>query len=450
MALSSSPFAVRPPFAPPSRRALIALAALTAGSLAACSGKPPRPSIGGEALIGSVARTAVPVSQVPDLAAAVAACDTLGAAALTAQLADGAHANALVSPASLGLSLAAAALGATDPAAQGLNTGLGCADEPTRNNTWSAIQNALLAYDGDPASFDASAKAPEKPLLHVAYQLLVIGDGESAVTQEFIDGVGQWFSADLRRCSPGEAPGVLNEWARLHTGGLIEESAITRTDPGFVIQNAVLFAARWAAMFEESSTHGQDFTLPDGTVVQVQMMHQSSHMTCTMGSSGDSGWKVLRVPYTDGFALDIILPDAGLLPESLPADTWARATALLDEADGEGISPTVRLALPRIDVTTPGGGLDVLAMLDGLGINVVPMDRAGTGLITDEYRQQVRLLVQEDGTKAAAVSEQHVGDGAPNPGETTDFIVDRPYAMRLRDLSTGLSLFEAIINDPRG
>ena len=439
------------PLPPLSRRTLIALAALTAGSLAACSSKPPRPSIGGEQLIGSVARTAVPVSRAPDLASAVAACDTLGATALSAQLADGAHSNALVSPASLGLSLAAAALGATDPAAQGINTGLGCADEATRNTTWSAIQNALLAYDGDPSSFDLSAKAPEKPLLHVAYQLLVIAEeGQSTVNQDFIDGVGQWFSADLRRSTPAQARAVLDAWAKLHTGGLIEKSAITRMDPGFVVQNAVLFAARWKTMFEESSTHDQDFTLPDGAVVQVPMMHQSAHMTCTMGSSGASGWKVLRVPYSEGFALDIILPDAGTLPESLPADTWARATALLDEATSEGIEPDVKLALPRIDVTTPGGGFDVLAVLAPLGIDAVPMGRAGEGCVTSEYRQQVRLLIQEDGAKAAALSEQKGLAMAPAPGETTDFIVDHPYAMRLRDLSTGLSLFEAIINDPRG
>ena len=37
---------------------------------------------------------------------------------------------------------------------------------------------------------------------------------------------------------------------------------------------------------------------------------------------------------------------------------------------------------------------------------------------------------------------------APNPGPTTDFRIDHPYVMRLRDLSTGVALFEAVINNP--
>ena len=49
---------------------------------------------------------------------------------------------------------------------------------------------------------------------------------------------------------------------------------------------------------------------------------------------------------------------------------------------------------------------------------------------------------------AAAVSEHGGAAAAPNPGPTTDFHVDHPYVLRLRDLSTGLALFEAVINDP--
>ena len=58
-------------------------------------------------------------------------------------------------------------------------------------------------------------------------------------------------------------------------------------------------------------------------------------------------------------------------------------------------------------------------------------------------------IVREDGTVAAAVSEH--GDepmAAVDLGPITDFFVDHPYAMRLRDLSTGIALFEAIINNP--
>ena len=178
------------------------------------------------------------------------------------------------------------------------------------------------------------------------------------------------------------------------------------------------------------------------------MMRQQSSMVCTEGTTGSVTWKVLRVPYSEDFALDIVLPDKGTLPEDLPADTWAAASALLDEAESEGLSPEVNLWLPRIDLTSPDGGIDILPVLESLGADIRPMERIGPQLETTAYRQQVRLIVREDGTVAAAVSEHGGEASAPNLGPITDFHVDHPYAMRLRDLSTGVALFEAVINDP--
>ena len=106
-----------------------------------------------------------------------------------AQLADGAHANALASPASLALNLAAVSLGATDPAAQGLDGLLGAKDEDARSTTWSAIQSALLVHDGDVADFDPADRAPEHPLLHVADQIVIIDHGKpTKIAQAFVDG----------------------------------------------------------------------------------------------------------------------------------------------------------------------------------------------------------------------------------------------------------------------
>jgi proteinase inhibitor I4 serpin len=76
------------------------------------------------------------------------------------------------------------------------------------------------------------------------------------------------------------------------------------------------------------------------------------------------------------------------------------------------------------------------------------MGRVNPVFETIAYQQQVRLIVREDGTVAAAVSKHGDGVTAPNPGPTTDFRIDHPYVMRLRDLSTGVALFEAVINNP--
>ena len=99
---------------------MLLLSAVAASALAGCSHlSRGRAALGGTELTSDQTRADLSLSQAPDLKAAVGACDALGAALLSAQLADGAHANALASPASLALNLAAVSLGATDPAAQG-------------------------------------------------------------------------------------------------------------------------------------------------------------------------------------------------------------------------------------------------------------------------------------------------------------------------------------------
>ena len=426
---------------------MLLLSAVAAGALAGCGLW--KRDIGGTVLTSDQSRAELTLAEAPDLKAAVGACDALGAALLSAQLADGAHANALASPASLALNLAAASLGATDPEAQGLNKLLGAADEESRNTTWSAIQTALLAHDGDVSGFKPDSRAPEHPLVHVADQIVIIDHDEpTEVSQDFIDNVRHWFSADLRRAEAGKAQDVLNEWVKQNTAGLIKSSALDATTIDIALQNVVLFAAQWKELFNKKSTQDEDFTRADGSVIRVPMMRQQSSMVCTEGTTGSVTWKVLRVPYSEDFALDIVLPDEGALPEALPAGTWAAASALLDEAEREGLSPEVNLWLPRIDLTTPDGGIDVLTVLEALGADIRPMERIGPQFETTAYRQQVRLIVREDGTVAAAVSEHGGEASAPNLGPITDFHVDRPYVMRLRDLSTGVALFEAIINNP--
>lgn len=426
---------------------MLLLSTIAAGALAGCSIW--KRDIGGTVLKSDQARTELTLEEAPDPNAAVSACDALGAALLSAQLADGAHANALASPASLALNLAAASLGATDPEAQGLNKLLGAADEEARNTTWSAIQTALLAHDGDVSGFKPDEKAPEHPLVHVADQIVIIDHGKPAeIAQAFVDGVRHWFSADLRRVGVDKAQDVLDTWVDQNTAGLIKSSALQADQIELAMQNVVLFAAQWEKLFDEDATAEADFTRADGKVVRVQTMRQTSAMVCTEGSTGAVTWKVLRVPYSEDFALDIVLPQQGTLPEALPAGTWAAASALLDEAQDEGILPEVNLTLPRIDLSTPAGGVDVLPVLGSLGADIRPMGRINPEFETTAYRQQVRLIVREDGTVAAGVSEYGGAAGAANPGPTTDFHVDHPYVLRLRDLSTGLALFEAVVNDP--
>ena len=77
-----------------------------------------------------------------------------------------------------------------------------------------------------------------------------------------------------------------------------------------------------------------------------------------------------------------------------------------------------------------------------------PLDAMGPDLVVGQVAQQTRLIVDEEGTVAAAVTEAEVGVTAAAPPDGIDFLIDRPYVLRLRDTASGVALFEAAVMDP--
>ena len=88
-------------------------------------------------------------------------------------------------------------------------------------------------------------------------------------------------------------------------------------------------------------------------------------------------------------------------------------------------------------------------MLKALGLDTSSLDGIALGLSISQVVQQVRLLVYEEGTVAAALTEVGITAGAAlGQSKPIDFVVDHPYVLRLRDLATGTTLAQAAIMDP--
>ena len=430
----------------------------------------------------------VPLDEAPRRARAVAAADAIGARMLASALAADPRGNAVAGPVGMALVLAMLYAGA-DAAGTGIGPALGfdeaeVRDEPlpgARDRTWRAIQSCLQRFDTADAAalegFDPGA-IPDAPLLHVANNTLII-DEDTRIEQSYVDAVRRWYGSEVGRVGSDGARAALDAWTTLHTGGLIRKSAIQITpNTRLVLQNAILFAARWAKPFKaENTSKGASFTRADGGRTRADMMHITGSYTLVKGE----GWRALRLPYATGapdgagigdrpdgagagvgtgigdrrggtgLAMDIILPDAVVSPADLPPSTWGAATRALNRAERLPRGDfDVIVGLPRLDLNP--GAVDLIPLLEELGIGIwgLELSHIAPCLILEQAFQQTRLLVDEAGTVAASLTEAAFMRGAAHaaPRRTKRFICDRPYVLRVVDLDSGAAVFEAAVLDP--
>ena len=434
----------------------------------------------------------VPLDEAPRRARAVAAADAIGARMLASALAADPRGNAVAGPVGMALVLAMLYAGA-DAAGTGIGPALGfdeaeVRDEPlpgARDRTWRAIQSCLQRFDTADAAalegFDPGA-IPDSPLLHVANNTLIIVNDDTRIKQSYVDAVRRWYGSEVGRIGSEGAKAALDAWTALHTGGLIRRSAIRITpDTRLVLQNAILFAARWAKPFKaENTSKGASFTRADGGRTRADMMHITGSFTLVKGE----GWRALRLPYATGapdgaadagadigdrpdgagagtgigdrrggtgLAMDIVLPDAVASPADLPPSTWGAATRALNRAERLPRGDfDVIVGLPRLDLNP--GAVDLIPLLEELGIGIwgLELSHIAPRLILEQAFQQTRLLVDEAGTVAAALTEAAFMRAAAHaaPRRTKRFICDRPYVLRVVDLDSGAAVFEAAVLDP--
>lgn len=349
--------------------------------------------------------------------------------------------NVVISPASLAVALGMLAEGATNEGTAELEALLGVGGEE-RSRIMAALLTSLGRYSNGAFSVD---EIPEEPFLRVANNAAV--DDDLDIEDSYVDRLHRYYAATVQETDLGSAAGkrLLDEWVNEATEGLIEESAI-KPDPllRLVLQNAVLFAAQWAVPFDGNGTGPRPFTLADGTEVEVPTMHEGAQWRYAQAD----GHRALALPYTEGFTAYVVLPPEGARP--VPA-------TILDVIAAVETAPLadVRLALPQFDLAST---TDVKDHFEGIGITHIFENSMSLRGIADEdlvvgaIAQQGRLIVDEEGTVGAAVTEIAVEatSALVDPVEWIEFQADRPFYFAVRHGETGLDLFQAWIGDPRG
>ena len=405
-------------------------------ALAGCGS--PQAAPRAQALVGEGEQVAVALADATSADDVVAASWELGFLALRAGQDDDAG-GAVVSPSSLVSALAMVTEGAVGDEGTPFDAALGASGED-RAAAVSALLTTLARYDGDPSAV-GDDELPTTPVLHAAQRVVV--DDDAVVRQSYLDRLVRGYGAGVAQADLGSSAlhEVLDPWVHEHSGGLVPRSAL-QPDPRMrvALQDAVVLAAAWQQPFLQPMTEDRPFVTAAGERVDVPTMRGELQVATVQRD----GWTAVRLPYADDLAADVLLPPSGSDVATSPAAAGAGVVAGLSAALDAAQPRSVLVDLPTVDLTST---TDLMPVLDGLGITGTALSGVVDGDVTvGQAVQQAVLQVDEDGTRAAAVTEIAMLESGPLVDLEVQF--DRPFLFVVRDATTGWPVFLASVTDP--
>lgn len=290
----------------------------------------------------------VGIDEVGDhLEAAVAGTRTLGARLLAPSYAQGHVDNVVVSPFSARVALAMVRAGAGGTTAHELDSALGTTDP----KTFAALIGQFDALKGDPGKVDQQ-NPPNPPVLNQAASAFI--DHTLPVGERYLTTLASSYDTGVYPVdfASGQARSAINQWLAVNTGGLIDSTPTDdNSDTRMSLLSTVFLAAAWAHPFSPGSTGQASFTRAHGSVVQADLMHQTT--MCRLVST--DSYVAAQLPYGGGLAMQIVVPtEKGATREgastiaSVATDTvLSKVAANLHAARDESVTFT----LPRWSVT---------------------------------------------------------------------------------------------------
>lgn len=237
--------------------------------------------------------------------------------------------------------------------------------------------------------------------------------------------------------STEDAKNQINTWVYDKTYGMIKGILMNTYPPGTMATmfNAVYFKGMWNYKFDVKNTKDDKFTCLNGEVTNVPMMNLADEF---MLYYNDDNAEMLQIPYGNGnYVMKVVLPKQGVdfkaFASQLTTDYYNRMS--------KGNEAAVTLSMPRFDVST--GNL-LMQTVKKLGLNRLVMDNMLSMPVSyEEIIQNARIIVNEEGTEAAAVTGgSYVSDGT-NQQVTPRVRVDlnRPFIFFIEETSTNTILF---------
>lgn len=348
--------------------------------------------------------------------------------------------NAVVSPLSAYIALCMLANGATGETKRELETVLG-GDVAALNTQIGERMRALCDTQGE---------------TQMAYANSVWVDDRMTADADFCERMLQYYDAEmfLRQLSMEETKDEINTWISEKTKGLIPEMFSKKLDDDtrMLLINTLYFKAKWRDPFATYNTQSRAFYTQPGVSTMTEYLCAWSVHRDYFEQEDCEG---VVLPYDDGkTAMILMKPTQGQDVRELLQNM---STEKLQAAIANKRDRFISLCLPKFEAeyfgslnkTLKAMGVyrafePVTAELDGLGISSL-----GENLYVGDALQKVKVIVDEEGTEAAAVTViRIVAYGAMNIEEPKEVYFDEPFLYAIVDLETATPLFLGVLDDP--
>ena len=313
----------------------------------------------------------------------------------------------------------------TEPeSAAEIYSALGCTDKELLNSLNTKLMGAMK--NASPVTF--------KPANALWYdtQFTLSDAGKDLISGNYAPEV---FARDFS----GGIIGEINKWCAERTENLITKLF----DEGeelkvFALLNALYFYGPWADEFDVNETRDKDFYGESGTT-SVKMMHNEGHVGVFVDRETMLPTGVELKCKGSQYVVDYIMPHEGQsLDDFISAENIRQVFTMMGSDNAVYLIPKMKLTPGRIDLKEALADLGIAKVYDSESIRMFT-----SPVSLNAIYQKSAVEIDEKGAKAASVT----GSGLVTAPLTMSVVIDRPFVMLIREVSTGTILFAGAVRN---
>lgn len=324
-------------------------------------------------------------------------------------------------------------------------------------DTYNQIRD-LLGYEGLSQTeinelyntlIEQLLSADEKVTLHLANALFY--RDIFPVKETYIETMKTDYDAEVEGLDFSDTNQTLkriNGWASDNTNKKIDK-VLNEISPNLVavLMNAVYFKGDWTQKFEKRSTAKHQFTLNDGSRIDVPTMVGEIAIKAHHGNN----YNAYELSYgRNNFVMDLILPDQPL-PEFLSQFDGRLYHEITNRLDAQEGQRDYLIHLPKFKFKYEkklNETLKAMGMIDAFDQYKADLSRfSDKPTFVSFVKQNTFVDVNEEGTEAAAVTTIGIEFNSASPLPATVHF-DKPFIFSIRERTTNTLLFIGTVFDP--